>query len=99
MATLYSIHLSKPIKGFGKPSVHSKPAMIAGHTCQETGEIVSPDVQAVREALPHYYRKAFDRTGGTFWFNKNEREAAYLTLHDARGRYLNTVYAIPYTFN
>lgn len=98
MPLLYSLHLSRHINGFGKPSVRSVQAMLAGHQCSETRETVRPDATAVRDALPHYYRKAFDRTGGMFWFSSEADKPAHLTLRDRRGRYLNTVYALPYQF-
>jgi hypothetical protein len=99
MPTLYTLLLSKPIKGFGKPSVNAIPAMTAGDLCPVTRELVRPNPNGVREALPHYYRKAFDRNGGTGWFNAREAfKGCYFTLTDTRGKYLNTVYAVPYVF-
>lgn len=114
MPTLYSMHLSRHVDGFGKPSV---PAVIApalsGHYGEDERDIVQPDRAAIREALPHYYRKAFDRAG-SFWFpkdtitfdrsvspwvSKGSKAAAYVALYSTRGRWLNTVYAIPYSFN
>ena len=104
MILLYSIHLGRHIKGFGKPAVKSVRATIAGHLDPETGEIVRPDMDAIRDCLPHYYRKAFDRTGKAMWFPKEPGAAhpsgsAYVALRDSRGRYLNTIYAIPCQFN
>ena len=98
MPLLYSIHLSRHIKGFGKPCVRSIPApAISGHWDKETKDIVTPDKAAVRNALPHYWRKAFDRA--SVWFPKDGDKPAYATLYNSRGRYLNTVYLIPYHFN
>lgn len=102
-AFLYSLHLSKSRDGFGKPAVRSIPTTgIAGHLCPVTGVIVVPDPVAIRAALPHYYRKAFDR-GHTFWFTDqagkpNPPKPAHMTLLDRRGHTLNTLYAIPYVF-
>lgn len=101
MATLYSLHFGRHPKGFGKPCVKAVRAKLAGNLCPETGEIVRPDTQAVREALPHYYRAAFDRAIG-FWFRSVPGgdcfKPAYVTLRNSRGKYLNTLYAIPYSF-
>jgi hypothetical protein len=69
-----------------------------------------PDMAAVRECLPHYWRKAFDRSGGQFWMDSRGRFAAdehrrytgnvpYLRLNDSRGKYLATIYATPYVFS
>lgn len=98
MALLFSLHLSHHVDGFGKPSVHARPAGIVGHYVD--GVPYQPDRDAVRAALPHYWRKAFDRTNGTWWFNKHDATMpATLSFSDRRGRYLNTLYAIPYQFS
>ena len=99
MPTLYSLALSRQVKGFGKPCVRAVPAVICGHLCPETKEIVRPDAGAVREALPHYWRKAFDRTAGCFWFPDIGNAPARITLYDSRGRFLSAVWAAPYSFN
>lgn len=97
MTTLYSIHLSRHIDGFGKPSVRAMQSALAGHL--RNGELVRPDVDAIRAALPHYYRKAFDRSGKGFAFHKHDdSKPAHCHLHDRRGRYMNTIYAIPYEY-
>jgi hypothetical protein len=97
MATiLYTLGLSRHVRGMVKGPVPAVPAAIAGHLMN--GDIVRPDVDAVRNCLPACYRKAFDRAGGTFWFSSENEAPAYMTLHDTRGRYLNTLYAQPYTF-
>lgn len=100
MATLYSLHLSTHKPSFGKPCVHAVPSPgITGNLCPERGAVVVPDRQAVRHALPHYYRAAFDRAGA-WWFDRHDSfKPAHVTLRNTRGRYLTTVYAIPYTFN
>lgn len=101
MTTLYTLQLSTHKKGFGKPSVHCVPSQgMLGNLCPETRAIVKPDSDAVREALPHYYRKAFDRANNAWWFTQGEVfKPIYMTLNDSRGHRLNTLYAIPYTFN
>lgn len=90
----YCLHLSRHVDRFGKPFAPAVPAMLCGHLDSDSGAIVSPDAAAVRSALPHYWRKAFDRAG-SFWFPKDGNGAAHVALHDSRGRYRNTVYAIP----
>lgn len=99
MPTLYNLALSTHKKGFGKPCVRATADFlgVAGHFCAETCDIVRPDMAAIRECLPHYYRAAFDRAG-SFWFPRDGNAAAYMTLRDSRGKYLNTLYATPYTF-
>ena len=69
------------------------------------GKHLRPDYAAIRQALPHYHRKAFDRAQG-WWFPLTMRAAVgyaingdnqcSLTLSDRRGRLLGTIYAIPY---
>lgn len=97
MTTLYNLALSRHIKGFGKPAVRAVPAVLAGHVRE--GELVRPNADEIRECLPHYYRKAFDRSGKAFWFTSGDNDGpAYCTLRDTRGRYLNTIYATPYEY-
>jgi hypothetical protein len=100
MPTLYTIHLSKHTRGMVKGPVKAIPAVYAGHLCKDTNYIVKPDPEAIRECLPAYYRKAFDRTGGSFWFSSRGNNCpASLELRGSRGQYLNTIYAQPYTFS
>lgn len=94
MAFLFELHLSKPRKGFGKPCVMAVKAVYAGFLAD--GDIVCPDHEAVRQAMPSYYRKALDRAG-KFWFPA-DGDMAHLTLLDRRGRYLNTLYATLYEY-
>ncbi len=99
MTMLYSLHLSKPVRGFGKPSVRTYPApAITGHLDPD-GDIVVPHYNEVWQALPAQYRMAFDRSGAQFWYDKNDNtKPCSLTLRDCRGRYLNTLYALPYVY-
>jgi hypothetical protein len=46
-------------------SVKAVPSDLVGHL--HNGEHFKPDPQAVREALPYYWRKAFDRNAQRFW--------------------------------
>lgn len=103
MPTLFALHLSRHVRGMVKGPVHAVPAMYAGVLCSETKEIVKPDAAAMRECLPACYRAAFDRTQGNLWFSNDEasdavhgKRAAYVALRSSRGKYLNTLYAIPY---
>ena len=58
------------------------PTGIVGHWTGE--EILTPDTTALREALPHYWRKALDRSSGNFWFDRANNECCHLTLHFPR---------------
>ena len=90
----YALHLSSHIESFGKPFIPAVRANLCGHL-DERGELVAPDMAAVRAALPYRYRAAFDRAG-CFWFNRRDGEKpAYLELRSARGAWLNVIYAIP----
>lgn len=65
--------------------------------------LVNPDYDAVRECLPHYWRKAWDRRNGA-WFTQEHgaegdmRKPAHVTLRTARGKTLATIYLQPYRF-
>jgi len=103
METLWALHLSRHVRGMVKGPVKSVPAMYAGHLCKATRDLVKPDSDAIASCLPANYRKAWARSGGNFWFTHTEsdqnvhgRGAVYITLRNARGRYMNTLYAIPY---
>jgi hypothetical protein len=79
----------------------------AGVYNDETGKVLVPDRDAVREALPYHWRKAFDRNGGSFWFDGTGKltergyngASPFITLRNYRGVYLATVYAVPYNFD
>ena len=71
----------------------------------DDGKHLVPDYAAIREALPHYHRAAFNRAG-SFWFpltlrstlsgildNKN---ACSVSLYTTRGRLIGTIYATPF---
>lgn len=80
--------------------VHPIRADLAGHLDPITSELIRPDDAALREALPHYWRKAFDRTRGRFWFpdTGDANRLASLTLRDTRGRTIASLYAQPYVY-
>ena len=69
------------------------------------GKHYVPDYEAIRAALPHQHRKAFDRIV-SWWFPTTLRSAISTTveprnacsaqLYDAKGRLLGTVYAAPF---
>jgi len=96
MPLLFSLHLSSHREGFGKPFVRAVERGLVG--VYRAGKPYGPDRAAIREALPHYYRKAFDRADGTFWLTEGT-ENFHVDLRDARGRYLNRVYAMAYDFD
>lgn len=100
MPLLWKLHLSRHVRGMVHGPVQSRPAMLSGFLCQETGEIMRPDPASVAKCLPACYRKAFDRSGGRFWHSRddNANKPATLPLYDRKGKYLNTIYAFPYHF-
>ena len=95
MTILYRVELLRPKSGFGKGSVHSvAPVGINFHVVD--GTPVYPDMLAVKEAIPHNYRKALERAGQP-WFDKTDAVApATITLRDTTGTYMNTVVLTPY---
>lgn len=98
MTLLFNLSLSRHIKGFGKPAVHCAERALTG--VYVAGKPYGPKNDEVRNCLPAQYRKAFDRAEGVWWFDANEPwKAAYCTLRDYRGRYLNTVYATANIFD
>lgn len=60
-----------------------------------------PCAYTIRQMIPFRYRKAFDRAGGSFWFDSTSRwngykitgEIPHKSLYDRRGKYLCTLYA------
>lgn len=101
MPLLWKLHLSRHVRGMVQGPVQSRPAMLSGFLCQETGEIMRPDPASVAECLPSFYRLAYARTGGGFWHPKDNHDGkiASLVLYSSKGKYLNTIYAFPYYFN
>lgn len=80
-------------------AVEHKGAGYSAHYFEGHG-LVNPDYDAVRECLPHYWRKAWDRRNGA-WFTREDgapepRKPAYVTLRSARGKTLATIYLQPY---
>ena len=106
---LFSIHATPHPKGMGKPSVRAiPPGAICGLYDEQSDAVWRPDPDAVRAALPHQWRKAWDRSGGNFWYTRDARflvggrttvgSMPYITLRNARGHHLATIYAIPYRY-
>lgn len=110
MPLLWSIHATPHPRGFGKPCVKSVPAALSGvfdpRAKAGNGDIMRPDYDAIREALPHQWRKAWDNRGASMWFDtygrmddagKYEGRMPYANLRFTNGRCV-TIYAIPYYF-
>ena len=96
MTTLYTVLLSKSVRGAVKGPVKALRAIYAGHYRECEKDIMRPDMNAVRECLPACYRKAWDRNIMTAWFPSTGDGPAYVTLRGSRGQYLNTVYLQPF---
>lgn len=57
-------------------------------------DFLTPDHAAIRAALPHYWRKAFDRAthnGMASFSHTRDTLHACIDLRDARGRHLTTI--------
>jgi hypothetical protein len=93
----YLLLWSGAVRGMRKARIPSTPAPgMIGHI-GPLG-LVNPDPAAVRAALPYRFRKAFDRAGPYFWYDKYARVGpAVLRLSDRRGKPLVTVYLQPLT--
>lgn len=89
---LYALHLSRHVKGMVKGPVRTQPPAGALFDIAPSGDMVVPCKDAVRACLPACYRKAFDRAGLS---QISGQSGFHWTLRDVRGRYINTVYAIP----
>lgn len=111
MPLLWSVHATPSPRGFGKPCVRSVPAALSGvfdpREKGGNGDIMRPDYDAIREALPHQWRKAWDTRGASMWFDKHGRmddsgkyvgQTPYVRLQFQAGHTV-TVYAIPYYFD
>ena len=102
--TLWKLHLSRHVAGFVHGPVASVRPAYAGRWSPAERDIVAPDPRAIRDCLPHYYRAAWDRSGGSLWHPDAHVGAAragssYAYLHSARGRYMNMLHAFPYLFD
>lgn len=102
MASEYTILINGTRYG-GKIIVRAIDAIITGLYDERDNTITMPAHYDIEKLLPYKLRKAFDRTGGHFWFddasriNSNGRTVGncpHLPLYGARGKYLATLYAI-----
>lgn len=103
---LYTVLHSGPARDCAKGPVRAVEHKGAGSACHyfDGHGLVEPDYAAVRDCLPHRWRAAWDRRGGVWFTQENGRaddvrSPAHVTLSDARGRYLTTIYLQPYRFN
>lgn len=102
MSVSFTLHTT-PTPLAGKPSVPSVPGVLSGFYDETARDILVPDRNAVRAALPARWRRALDRSGAP-WFDRNARiladgqvigGAAHMTLCGSRGRPLATLYFFP----
>lgn len=106
-AVLFEVLTTRANRKLG--SVRSVEGITAGvyHPIQQ--RTFAADLAAVRECLPHYWRKAWDRAAGP-WYERGGRFASdygrrfigrtpFVTLRDSRGVYLTTIYLLPYVFS
>lgn len=95
MPVLYHVHLSRHVSGCVRGPVRAIPATgFQFDVCAETGAHIVPDFESVIDCLPASYRKAATRAGARFGRYAGSAGQFHVTLHDARNRYLNTVYMI-----
>lgn len=67
----------------------------AGNWFSCAHDFMTPDRDAIRAALPHYWRAAFDRS--TMWHTADSLRAN-CTLYTARGRLIGSIYCDGYEF-
>lgn len=75
----------------------------------DEGRHLEPDYAAIREAIPHQWRKAYDKTPKAWWYpatlhsrltgQLDGRNACHRTLYGAKGRRIGTIIAIPYLYS
>jgi|GEM_PF-2591796 len=78
------------------PSV--KPQGIVGSPFPN-GDYLAPDREAIRAALPHYWRKAFDRSSLSQYSRQTcefGSEGVFYRLYSSLNRPLVTIYCEPY---
>lgn len=66
----------------------------AGNWFDGVQDIMTPDTNAIRDALPYYHRRAFDRDR-VMW-HTSETLHASCTLYSARGKVLGTIHCEGY---
>ncbi len=89
-------------------AVEDNEAFRAYHLDGRTGKHLVPDYAAIRNALPHYHRAAYDRVRN-WWYPVtlhsdlsgllDMKNACNTQLYDRKGRLLGTLYATPYLFD
>ena len=91
---LYTVALSRHVRGCVKGPVGAVPANgLLFDVDAATGELVVPDIGAVKECLPACYRAAFDRSAALS--QTKGRYGFHVTLYSSRGRWLNVIYLMP----
>jgi hypothetical protein len=101
MMLLYNVQFTRhtELKLHYLSTVKAVQADLAGH-CYG-GTLVKPDLQAIADAMPTQWRKAFAKVN-SFVFTSCDgaanqlQYACYATLRDYRGNRLGTIYATPY---
>lgn len=85
-------------------------AVLTGVYSEAESDIVTPDYAAIREALPHYWRAAWDRRV-SFWYLKDAKlyangavypphgNHAYTDLRNTRGKVIATIRAEAFLFS
>lgn len=97
---LYNVAFRRPDQ---KPKriacVKAVRAVYAGNWFPAVAEIMTPDKQAISEALPHYWRPAFHRAtaNGSLWHTEGTLHAS-VTLYGSRGKTLGTVLCDGYEY-
>lgn len=94
MTLLYDITLSRDGRARRIATVHAREAGLVGDYFE--GKPYQPDVDAVREALPYHYRKAFDRAL-KWWSQGYSGRVVPLTcsLTSTRGKPMGRLFAMP----
>jgi len=93
----YRVYLARDVRGFRECYADTEPAQ--GLHCHfDRGKRVQPNTEAIRACLPHYYRKAFDKACTTIWWRNVglgyvKDDGVFWELYDAKGKWLNTVFA------
>lgn len=87
---LYFLHLSRNVTGMSKGPVETIPALGVIADCDGR----TPSTKAIGLCLPYCYRKAWVRHCLQISETRSE-SGFYWTLYNSRGKYLNTIYAIP----
>ena len=108
MTMLYTITSSATGKGTlaargNVYAVETKGTGHAAHLNKETGKLCEPDANAVRDCMPYAWRAAWDRSAQSSFIYTSEHggdkhRTCYRRLYRSNGKYLTTIYAMPYYF-